>query len=146
MRGPGRLVVVAAVLVFLTPAPARAGELDLTAMRGELSPVARRLAGSGISGRSLAAAGTRHRLTLATLSIHLGERAALRAGVGAAIRAAEPFLDAPREAGIALAGGLRVTMLRTTRLAIDVSLSAARAEYEGHALTDATALVLLQVR
>jgi hypothetical protein len=138
--------LVAAVLVFLTPARAGAGEIDLTAMHRELSPIARRFAGSGISGRSLAAAaGARHRLTLATLSVHFGERVSLRAGLGPTTHAAEPFLDAAREEGLALASALRVTVLRSTRLAMDVSLSAARAGYDGHALADATALVVLRI-
>ena len=136
--------MVAAVLVFLTSRQAGAGEIDLTSMHEELSPI-RLLAGSGLSGRSLATADGAHRLRLASLSVHLGDRVSLRAGVGAATHAIEPFLDAPAELGIALAGALRFTLLRRSQLAIDVSLTTAHAGYSGHALTDATALVVLRL-
>jgi hypothetical protein len=137
--------MAAAVLAFLTPGLSRAGEVDLTAVHREITPIAKRLKGSGVQCRTLASlGGSRHKLKLASLRIRLGERVWVRAGAGAASHSVEPHLLAQRDGGIAYAGALQVALWQGAHFAIDLNLSAARAEYVDHAFADGSVLVALR--
>jgi hypothetical protein len=136
---------VAAVLTALTPTPATAGEVDLTEIHRELSPIAKRLKGSGVHCRSVATAdGSRHKLQLASLKIRLNDRIWLRAGVGAAHHSHDPFLLAPRTDGLAVAGVLSVAVWEGEHFALDLTMSALRARYSGDSVADGTVLLALR--
>lgn len=135
---------VAFVLGFLTSI-SHAGEIDLTAIHREVSPIARRLNGSGLSCRSLQMpGGDRHKLRMASLKLRLTDRVTVRAGVGSATRTLDPHLLAARDEGLGYAGTISVAVWQNEHFAIDLSLSGVRAEYDHDAVADGTVLVALR--
>jgi hypothetical protein len=133
------------VLVGLTLGTASARDIDLVALRDDLSPIARRFAGSGLQCRSIASAdGSRHKLKLAAIKLRAHDRVIVRAGVGGASASVEPFLLAPRDEGLAFAGSVSVAVWQDARFALDLNLSASHASYAQRAVGDATVVVALR--
>jgi hypothetical protein len=150
MSRPGGLGLCAAVvagLTGLTSGAASARELDVTALQRTLAPVARRLAGSGISCQSIAAAGgVRHRLHLASVRFRASERVVLRGGAGVARRTVAPYLLEPDDGGLALSGSVDLTVWQGERLAVAVNVSGVHAGYHGQASSDAAMLLAVRAR
>jgi hypothetical protein len=143
------VLVGAAVLLLsaLTSGTALARETQERPMSVEgraLPLLAARLKGSGVSCRSLAGpGGVRHKLRLLALKMRLGERVAVRGGIGLARLGLAHVPDA-RQDGLAAAGSVTFSIWEGTHLALDVSASALRAGYAGHGVSDGTILLALR--
>jgi hypothetical protein len=83
-------------------------------------------------------------MQVASARLNLGERLALRGGIGIAKMA--PLQLSPERGGIVAAAGVTYTVWRTDGYSADVDLSALQARYDGGSMNDASLLLMFRRR
>lgn len=144
MVGSRRLGLLTFLGALIAASSARAEVLSIERI---LLPddMAARVKGSGVEGKSCVSDhGLEQKVDIGMLRVNLGEKLAIKAGLGMAKLRALAF--EPERDGMAMGGGVSVAFWKRSGLTLSVEANALRANYSSGSLMDGSMLVALSGR